>query len=91
MGRSTSQVRDISAYLITCVVTLKLLWDAQFAAKEAGLLIAMYGIYLAVCVYTSRWADGWAKGWGMSLDRVSGEQWYIHPCLVLGQSVGPRD
>lgn len=48
------QVRDVTAYFVTCAVTLRLLWDAQFSAKEAALLIVMYVAYILLCIYTSR-------------------------------------
>lgn len=55
-------MRDISAYFVTCAVTLRLLWDAQFSAREAALLIAMYVVYLLLCIYTSRCSSGSPPG-----------------------------
>ena len=54
LERASPQVRDILAYFITCAVTLQFLWNAQFSAREATLLIVMYFVYLLVCIYTSR-------------------------------------
>ena len=47
----------MTAYFVTCAVTLHLLWDAQFTAGEAALLIVLYVVYLLVCIYTSRFAS----------------------------------
>ena len=46
------------AYFVACAVTLELLWDGQFSAREAGLLVGLYAAYLLICIGTSRCADG---------------------------------
>ena len=48
------QIRDMVAYLVACAVTLELLWDGHFSAREAGLLIVLYAAYLLICIGTSR-------------------------------------
>ncbi len=50
------QIRDMAAYFVACAVTLELLWDGAFSAREAGLLVALYATYLFICVCTSRYA-----------------------------------
>jgi len=52
----TAFIRDVAAYLAAAGVTLVLLWDGQFARAEAVILLVLYVVYLAICVYTSRWA-----------------------------------
>ena len=46
----------MAAYFVACAVTLELLWDGAFSAREAGMLIALYAAYLFICVCTSRHA-----------------------------------
>jgi hypothetical protein len=44
------------AYFVACAVTLQLLWDGHFSAREAGLLVVLYAAYLLICIGTSRYS-----------------------------------
>ena len=49
-----AQIRDMVAYFVACAVTLELLWDGKFSAREAGLLVGLYFAYLLICISTSK-------------------------------------